>query len=165
MTETPGTTLTQKATQLYTAVWPEGIHLDAVGALYDKTVDVQTALDLGPLNPAVGNGELLLSLGRLTSEVSVTKFNITPSTTIGTSIATKIPVTNPAFTLVTTQGTGAFSGTFTPNWSSPDRIKPAFKGILLQKGASKGGYGYFISNRMADLDPESGRVTLGAQMP
>jgi hypothetical protein len=44
-------------------------------------------------------------------------------------------------------------------------VKPAFKGILLQKGDGRGGYGWFISNRSADLDPESGEATLGAQTP
>jgi hypothetical protein len=72
-----------------------------------------------------------------------------------------VPTTNAAFTLTVVPTTGMFSGTFTPNWTSAATAKPAFRGVILQKGTSKGGYGYFISNRTSDTDPESGRVTLG----
>ena len=37
---------------------------------------------------------------------------------------------------------------------------PTFRGIILQKGANRGGFGFFLSNIPADLDPESGGVTL-----
>lgn len=74
----------------------------------------------------------------------------------------KIPATNPGFTLVPVASTGFFSGGFTPNWTSASKVKPGYRGIILRKGSSKGGYGYFLSNRANDLDPESGRVTLGA---
>jgi formylglycine-generating enzyme required for sulfatase activity len=158
--EVPGTTLVQKATQLYSAGWPEGIRLDALGALYDKTIDVQTALGLGPTSNTVGNGRLGFEAGKLAAALEETSFNIAPGATSGTSVVTKIPSTNNAFTLTTMQGGGAFSGSFTPNWTQAAAAKPAFKGILLQKGASKGGYGYFLSNRAGDMDPESGRVTL-----
>jgi formylglycine-generating enzyme required for sulfatase activity/alpha-tubulin suppressor-like RCC1 family protein len=161
VTELPGTTPVQKATQLYTDGWPEGILLDAVGALYDKTRDVQDALGLGPANSIVGNGRLGFEHGKLAAALEETSLNIAPGTTAGTSLVTKIPTTNTAFTLMTTQSSGAFSGTFTPNWNQAAAAKPAFKGILLQKGASAGGYGFFLSNRTGDTNPESGRVTLG----
>ena len=77
------------------------------------------------------------------------------------NVVGKVPATNPAFTLTAPSTSGMFSGTFTPNWTSAATAKPAFRGVILQKGASKGGYGYFISNRTTDTDPESGRVTLG----
>jgi hypothetical protein len=156
VTQVTGTTAAALAKQLYTDGWPGGIRVDAVGALYNSTVKVQAALGLGAVDTINGNGKLVLSGGRLTGDVSVTVFNINGST------VTKIPTTNATFTLTVTQSSGAFSGTFTPNWANPATTKPAFKGILLQKGANIGGYGFFISNALNDLDPESGGVTLGA---
>jgi uncharacterized repeat protein (TIGR03803 family) len=162
----PGTTVAARATQLYTAGWPDGITLDAFGSLYDKTVDVKTALGLDPVNLADGNGRLEFTGGRLVGEpvgaVSVTAFNISPGGTAGTSMVTKIPATNSSFTLNLSQGLGTFGGTFTPNWTPASTVRPSFKGILIQKGGGKGGHGYFISNRPGDLDPESGRAALGS---
>ena len=62
-----------------------------------------------------------------------------------------------------TQSSGAVSGSFTPDWANAAPSKPAFKGILLQKGANKGGFGYFLSNVVGDTNPESGGVTLSKQ--
>lgn len=158
VTQSPGAA--GAATQRYTAGWPQGITVDAVGALYARTRSVQESLGLPEPSLAAGNGLLEFTLGKLTGapvgHVAVTRFNI------NVSVVTKIPVNNPAFTLVPVPGTGAFSGTFTPNWTSRSSVLPSYRGILLQKGASRGGYGWFISNRLNDLDPESGRVTLGA---
>ncbi|MDZ4290204.1 MAG: choice-of-anchor D domain-containing protein, partial [Prosthecobacter sp.] len=142
------------ATNRYTAGWPNGIRVDAVGALYNKAATVQTSLGLGDPNPATGNAQLVFSDGKLTSSIAKTNINISAN------VITKIPTSDASFTLIAVPTTGAFSGTFTPNWTSPAVAKPAFKGILIQKGANKGGYGYFLSNRLSDLDPESGGVTL-----
>lgn len=165
VTQLPGTTVVAKATQLYTAGWPEGIVLDAAGALYDKTVDVRTALGLDPVNPVDGNGRLEFTGGWLVGDpvgrVGVTSFNIALGTLAGTSVVTKIPAVNSSFSLTVGQVQGTLGGTFTPNWAPASTVKPSFRGILIQKGAAKGGYGFFISNRPSDLDPESGRATLG----
>ncbi|MCA1963696.1 MAG: choice-of-anchor M domain-containing protein [Prosthecobacter sp.] len=156
----PGATAAAQATQRYTAGWPDGIAVDAVGALYDRTRSVQDSLGLGAANASTGNGELEMTLGKLTGtpigRVRVTQFNIVGNT------VTKIPATNPSFSLTPVPSTGFFSGQFTPNWTAPSTLRPVFRGILLQKGAAKGGYGWFLSNRVGDLDPESGRATLGA---
>jgi hypothetical protein len=77
------------------------------------------------------------------------------------NVITKVPLTNPAFTLGVVMTNGIFRGIFAPNWTSASTLRPTFRGIILQKGASKGGYGFFISNRTSDSDPESGRATLG----
>ena len=156
VTELAGTTAAARATQIYTAGWPEGINVNAVGAFYDATLEVQAALGLDSASPT-GNGQLHFADGKLASDVLVTDFNIT-----GNTVA-KLPPTNRGFTLSFTPATGAFKGTFTPNWEDKARALPAFQGILIQKGGSKGGYGWFQSNRVGDLDPEAGGVTLGAQ--
>ena len=142
---------------LYTAGWPGGIHLDAIGALYSKGRGVYASLSTG-ISPANGGVcELYFSSGKLNPDISVTSFSINSLNEVR-----KVPLTNTTFTLILTPNLAAFNGTFTPNWSGASKLtKPAFKGILLQKGTSKGGYGFFISNRTNDPDPESGRVTLG----
>jgi hypothetical protein len=142
------------ATNLYTAGWPTGISVDAVGALYDKTLTVETSLGLGAPNAVTGNGKLVFSDGKLTSTITKTNFNISGNT------VTKIPATHTSFSLTLNANTGGFSGTFTPNWTPLAPAKPMYKGIIIQKGGNKAGFGFFLSNAKNDADPESGGVTL-----
>lgn len=155
VTAQAGNTAAAAATRLYTSGWPSGITVDAVGALYSKTTTIQASLDLDVPNSSTGNGELLFSAGRLSAPVSVTQFNVS-----GSAVA-KIPATNPAFTLAVSATTGGFSGVFTPNWSPLAVAKPIFRGIVVAKGTSKRGYGYFISNVNNTSAQESGMVRLG----
>lgn len=161
VTQRSGTTSAAKATQIYTEGWPHGIRVDSVGALYDRSLDVQTALGLGVLNPALGNADLLFTQGGLSADLQITGFNITPGPGAGSSQVSKVIPSDLSYTLTTTQKLGTFNGSFTPDWMPKALLKPTYRGVLLQKGGSRGGYGFFISNRPGDLDPESGRVTLG----
>ncbi|HYF34086.1 MAG TPA: hypothetical protein VD994_02260, partial [Prosthecobacter sp.] len=145
------------ATRLYSEGWPSGIYVDAVGGLYSKTVTVQAGLGIGATDAVNGNAELTFTDGKLTESISKSLFNIN-----GNSVA-KIPAADSSYTLSLAATTGSFSGTFTPDWASPSTIKPAYSGILIQKGANKGGFGFFLSNAKDDVDPESGSVTLGTQ--
>jgi hypothetical protein len=149
---------TDSLTQLYTGGWNNGIHVDAIGALYSKNRSIFASLEFGVPFATTGGGELCFSAGKLNPEVSVTSFSVNRLDEV-----VKTPLTNTSFTLILSPSSASFSGTFTPNWSSASKTKPSFKGIILQKGQSKGGYGFFISNRLNDLDPESGRVTFGPQ--
>ncbi|MDB6140678.1 MAG: repeat-containing protein, partial [Verrucomicrobiaceae bacterium] len=151
---TPATTAA--ATNLYTDGWPGGIKVNASGGLYAAATNVQTGLNLGTPG-ATGNGVLVFSNGKLNPAVTLTAFKIVANT------VTKIPAANSSFTLVLAPSTGGFSGTFTPTWASPSTTKPAFKGILIQKNNIRGGYGFFLSNALSDLDPESGEVSLTAR--
>lgn len=147
------------ATRLYTAGWPDGIHVDAVGALYDKTVKVETGLGLPAPNATSGNARLTLTDGKLNPGITKTNFNID-----GNAVR-KIPdpvKPDTTFTLKLTPATGAFSGSFTPNWTTPDKKKPDFKGIMIQKGSNKGGFGFFLSNSKDDTSSQGGGVSLGA---
>lgn len=158
----PAVTESKKAvTQIYTDGWPQGIAVDALGALYDRNLPVADALDLPDAHPVNGNAELTFADGKLLSSFSITNFNI------NTSKVAKIPTNDKNFTLTLTQGSGLLKGTFTPNpnWTEPARKLPAFQGVLLQKGASAGGFGFFLSNRLNDTDPESGSVILSAPSP
>ena len=151
------------ATDLYTAGWPDGVKVDALGAQYNAATDVATALALPAADTTNGNAKLVFSDGKLTAlGVTKSKFNIAPGTIANTSAVTKIPTTDLSYTLAVAQNTGLFTGVFTPNWLSPSTVKPIYRGVILQKG-SKGGYGFFLSNAIGDADPESGGVTLSAQ--
>lgn len=142
------------ATSLYTEGWPQGLALDAVGALYNSKVTVQTALDLLAEDTAQGNAELVLDDGKL-SETTSYAMNI-----VGNSVK-KLSSSDKSYALKLGASTGSFSGTFTPDWASSSKKAPTFQGIILQKGTNRGGYGFFISNAEGDRDPESGRAALG----
>lgn len=141
------------ATQIYTHGWPDGIRVDATGALYFAALNVQTGLDL-PAPAPDGNAMLSFIGGRLAETITKSNFNISGN------IFTKIPSTDRTFSLTLTPKTGFFSGKFTPNWPSASTTQPSFNGVLLQKGVKKGGHGHSISNAVGDADPESSAVEL-----
>lgn len=154
VTQVAGTTVAAKATQLYTAGWPSGIRVDAVGALYNKTTSVQNTLGVATVAAGVKNTNLEFTGNEISGgNIVVDAINI-----LG-NVVSKVPKTNATFTLSATASTGSFTGTFSPGWTG---AKPAFKGLMLQKGGNKGGFGFFIGNQSGDLDPESGRVVLTA---
>jgi hypothetical protein len=157
--ERPGVTARAVATQLYTSGWPQGIILYGIGALYQSTSTLQTTLGLSTSAVNVRNSELVISDGKLSPSIIVN------ATRIINSVITRVPATNRTFMLNANSTLGAINGSFTPNWTSPSTVNPTFRGILLQKGNAKGGYGFFQSNRLNDLNPEVGRVTLGPPAP
>lgn len=142
------------ATKLYTAGWPQGITLDAFGAQYDSALSIQAGLDLAAPDPVNGNAQLVFTDGKLSAQVLKSNFNISSSRTF------ILPSSDRSFSLVLTQSSGLVRGSFTPNWTDPAARLPAYQGVLLQKGSAKGGYGYFLSNRVNDNDPESGSFEL-----
>lgn len=142
--------------QTYREGWPQGITIDPVGALYNATVPVQTALGLAAVDSLNGNALLEFEGANLTSTVSVAVFNIDGNKVV------KIPSSNKSFTFGVTAKTGLLKGTFTPNWTNLTTKLPVFQGVVLQKGGNAGGYGFFLSNAAGDINPASGRVTLNA---
>jgi nitrous oxidase accessory protein NosD len=141
----------------YPAGWPTGLKIDVLGGLHDPSMSVQSSLGLDAPSPAVNgtNGKLHLDGGGLTNDVVITNFRIVTNT------VTKVPSTDASFGLSVVPSTGGFSGFFTPDWASPSGTKPSFKGLILQKGASKGGYGYFLNNALSGPGRQTGGVTLG----
>ncbi|MFZ4763975.1 MAG: beta strand repeat-containing protein, partial [Roseimicrobium sp.] len=154
VTEVSGSTANALATQLYTEGWPNGITLDAVGSLFDTSATAQTTMGLGAPDATLGNATLVLAQGKLTAEF-LRDFNVSGNT------ATKLSAADASYALSISPSGRVFSGTFTPNWASLAPTKPAFKGVFLQKGTNRGGFGFFLSNAVGDMDPESGVVTLG----
>jgi hypothetical protein len=136
-------------TPLYTAGWPNGIRVNAFGALY-ATTTVQATIGLD----VTGNARLHFTDGKLNPAITKTNFKIIANT------VTKNPTSDASYALALAPATGSFNGSFIPNWLNPSTTNPAFKGILIQKGNNKGGYGHFLSNAKNDPDPESGCVIL-----
>jgi len=123
----------------YPAGWPGGILSDIVGCKFIKPVGSAVLPGLGAVNPATGNATLEMSDGLLASMISK---NVNISTT---NVITKAPTTDTSYapTLTFTTGVPLLGGTFTHSGSST--IKPLIRGIILTKGASAGGYGFFLS--------------------
>lgn len=138
------------APALYPSAWPGGIRLSSIGSLYSSSISVQSSLGLDQ----EGAGRLFFSEGNLVSTIDERDFKVIGNTVSKTAVDT-------SFTLAITSSSGAFNGTFTPNWANALTTKPAFRGILIQSGLSKGGYGYFHSNAKNDPAPKSGAVILG----
>lgn len=127
--------------QWYPAGWPQGIQTDLIGAVFTpKPAEVFPGLlATEPLN---GNTELAFTSGLLTSAVSG-GFNLTP--TNGLTRASATPAT---FTFIPDFTKGFLRG----NFPHTDGSKPAWQGVLLQKGANKRGHGYFLSTAPKPLD-------------
>jgi len=136
--------------QWYPYGWTEGVRVDLIGAKYTPAPATVFA-DLGAANPATGNTDLVFTGGLLTS--SVTRFvNLTT-----TNVLSRAPAADASFTFTPAFTTGFIKGTFTHT----DGTKPAWQGVLLQKGANRGGFGYFMSTQPKVITGlgESGRMT------
>ena len=137
-----------QSTQWYPWGWPEGITVDVIGARYTLPA-LPGLLTVDPLN---GNTALIFTNGQLLAPL-IENVNLSP-----TSIATLAPTTDKSFTFKLVPISGAISGTFTHS----NRTKPAWQGVLFQKGANKGGYGYFmtVSPKIIDGAGQSGGIEL-----
>lgn len=121
----------------YTAGWPNGITVDAIGTAFDKPGDLDFGQGADAL-PAPGNATLEFSLGLLTSTVTR---GVNVNSTSG--LVKHVPISGADHKLALTVGTGLFTGYFTHT----DGKLPAYKGVLLKKtgGSLNRGYGYFLS--------------------
>ena len=84
---------------------------------------------------------------------------ITTNTNISTTnLVTKVPATDPTFTLALVTSSGKFSGTF----AHSDHTTTSYTGVILQKGANARGYGYFLTTKPKVIDGTGagGRVAL-----
>jgi hypothetical protein len=140
------------AAPYYPDGWPAGIVIDLIGAKY--AFPIGSAILPGLVAPSSGgNAQVQLSAGLLPAPI-VKDLNIFSSNAI-----VKIPASDSSYTLAlsNTTGTGTVSGNFAhPNSAS---VKPSIRATVLQKGASAGGYGFFLS----PVSGESGRFSLIAK--
>ena len=127
--------------QWYPYGWDEGIYIDMLASKYTPS-PATVFPGLAAINPTTGNTNLNFTNGVLAS--SVTKFvNLTT-----TNVLTKAPTSDATFTFVPVFTTGNISGTF----KHSDNTSPKWQGVLMQKGANKGGHGYFMSSKPAVLN-------------
>ena len=120
----------------YKAGWPNGVTVSPVGTKFVAPTTGSVLPSLLGMNPTLGNATLDFTDGLLSAAVSKS-LNIAQTTT---NIVTKLSG-DTSYTLQVVNGTGAFSGAFT---HSPGK-SVAYKGIILNKGGNKGGFGYFLS--------------------
>lgn len=139
--------------QWYPWGWPEGIDVEIIGARYTPPA----LPGLLPVDLINGNAVLTFSEGGISGQV-IKNVNIHPTT----SVVTRVPAMDASFAISLVPTTGAISGTF---FTHSDGSKPAWQGVLLQKGANKGGYGYFmtVSPRVIDGTGLSGKASLQAR--
>ena len=139
-------------TQHYPWGWPEGLLSDLVGTKYAAPVGA-SAVPLLPAATLGGNATLTFSDGLLNGGSLLKSVNISTA-----NVVTNAPLTDKSFTLKVTPATGAISGTFTHT----DGTKPTFDGRILQKGANRAAFGYFLTTKpkVVTGTGESGGVTL-----
>lgn len=114
----------------YRAGWPDGVRVDAVATKHAAPASLN--FGQGANDFINGNAKLVFADGLLSG--TLTNFvNIDPAT----GAVKLIPATTTAYTLNLTTSTGVFSGSFihTSNGREP------FRGILLNKGGNRGGFG------------------------
>jgi hypothetical protein len=144
-------------THHYPHGWPVPIKVDLMGAKYLATGSVLKRPGGGALlvPDADGNVTLSFSDGQLTETLNKNA-NVSALNAV-----TKAPANDATFTLSINPVTGSFTGTILHT----DDSKPAYNGIIYQKGAGAGGYGFFLTKPplVIDYTGESGGVSLIGQ--
>ncbi len=138
----------QPRARVYPLGWPNGVKVDASGTKYASPASLdfgQGAVDL-----TNGNSTITFADGGLASSLDkVVSINPGP---VAAGQVKLIPATNLTYKLSLSPGTGVFSGTVVlPSGTE------TYRGILLNKGANKGGFGYFLTTPAASY----GAVGLG----
>jgi len=119
--------------QWYPLGWPAGITVDLFGARYVVPPASPAASVFPGLLTPTSNATLRFSggLGGMISQ----NITISPTNTVSNVPAAASP------TMTITKATGLISGTFTHS----DGTKPAYQGVIIQKGSQVGCSGYFMS--------------------
>jgi hypothetical protein len=143
--------------QWYPNGWPAGISIDVNGARYvvpPATPATSVFPGLLAVNATTGNATLTFT-GGLLNPLPL-PYNINISTA---NLVTNAPVVASP-TMLIDKATGKLTGTFTHS----DLTKPAYKGVIIQKGTRKGIWGYFMS-RATPVNGlgESGKVQVLAK--
>lgn len=121
----------QSGSQWYPYGWEEGILVDMLASKYTPP-PASVFPGLPVFRSGAANTNLVFTNGLLTSPV-FKSVNFTSA-----NVLTKVPANDASFTFTPTFTTGLISGTFTHS----DNTKPTWQGVLMQKGANKGGHGY-----------------------
>ncbi len=116
--------------------WPEGVSTIPVGAKYHAVAGTAVLPGLYVVARTAHNALLTFRLGGLTSDVRK-PLHISPLNAVSRFGSPA----DPSYSLTLTAATGKFAGTFTHT----DGSRPAYSGVILQKGTASGGYGYFLA--------------------
>ena len=120
----------------YLAGWPAGTKVDVVGAKYVVPAKTENK-SVFPFTNGSGDASLKFEDGKLTGIVE--KF-VTISS--ANKVTANPNASDKTYKLALKASTGALSGYF----PHTDATKTPFRGVVLQKGANKGGFGFFLSN-------------------
>lgn len=145
------------ATKIYTEGWPSGIVLDAVGALYNASLNVRHSLGLPGMSWPSGNAKFTFRDGGLVTDLTSPALNILDNNKV--ELTDSELQSERYYSMKANQKAGIIQGYF-PVWDGSVLMRPVYRGIVLQKGANKGAFGYFIIKVPGDNDPESGRMML-----
>ena len=141
----------------YPAGWPAGIRLDLLGASYAIPPARPAASvfpGLGEVDRVNGNAKIEFSDGKLSALLSK---NLNISTA---NIVYGVPATNRSATVAITRATGLVAGRFVHS----DRTATPFRAVIVQKGATSGAFGYFLSTvPRGGATGESGGVSITAK--
>lgn len=144
--------------QWYNNGWPAGITVDVNGARYvvPPALPLASVFPLTTATDTDGNAALSFTGGLLSPLPLPYSINISTA-----NLATNAPVAASP-TMLVDKASGKITGTFTH--TDGPTIKPAYQGVIIQKGSKKGGWGYFMS-RATPLTyfGESGRVQVQAK--
>lgn len=122
----------------YSAGWPAGVKLDVLGAsLAIPPARPATSVlpGLGAVDRVNGNARIEFSDGKL-SALLTKNVNISAR-----NIVTAAPTTDRSVAVTINRARGSMAGTFRHS----DGTRPAFSAVILQKGANRGAFGYFLS--------------------
>ena len=141
--------------QHYPGGWPDGFGIFALGTKFTPPA-LGTSVLPGITQPATepdGNANFIPDFGPLAGPLFL-------ATGITGADVTTNKSSDPGFTLTLDRKTGKFSGAFTLG-----STKPAFQGIILNKGTTKTARGFFktVIPKVKDYTGEAGAVFLDAQ--
>jgi hypothetical protein len=141
----------------YPEGWPEVIEVGMLGARYTVTPAESGLKAPGgvALQAPDANGNATIEFER--GQISVSNFKKTLNLSTA-DVATKVPASDPTFTIKVTRSNGLISGTF----RHTDATTVPFKGIIYQKGAPAGGHGFFLTQQPVPITytGEGGKVEL-----
>lgn len=126
----------QPRARFYPLGWPHGLQVDAIGTKWAGAASLD--FTQGPVDPVNGNAALSFSGGLLGAPIAH-PVNVNPGP-ISAGQVKLIPATGAAYKFSLTGSTGVFSGAFTHGG-----VTESYRGILLNKGQYRGGYGWFLS--------------------
>jgi len=138
--------------------WPEGIAVDLVGTKFAVPVGASVLPDLltGPPNATLVFSDGLLDPSPVSKDVQISATNVVTKYSV-------YPAVDTSYTLTITAATGKIAGDFTHT----DGTKPKFNGVILQKGANREAFGYFltVAPKVITGLGESGAVSLSRKVP